>query len=395
MLFRSYMFQKQDLTVGIGIAGPSQVLSGGTVRYKFNMWDDLGSPNGASHLAVGSTAANANYSGYTYGTNRSVTWSTNNANIATIDANGVLTTKANGDVTITCRFKWTDNGVNYELVGTKRVHVMKPDVIGTTIGMSVWQHSAPVTGQLHIISKQAPTATNVAESRPFIASAGMNKRPGSQSYEVQTPPDGSAPYVRANVNNGAIWTLSGSDGSYKWQNVAANGYLGWHYKLIENDELQIRDKVRTDGGYIDWYSFTDVNTGTGQKWTQTLDYEGLSGAWKRLAYDNGKWKRINDAADNAKLWMTIYTPATINVSLDVTPATKTGLIGGTQQLTANPSQNYRYNGGGNYMWVSSNPDVATVDESGKVTYVSEGTATITCYYYWTDEIGRASCRERV
>ena len=401
----TYMFQKQDLTVGIGIAGPSQVLHdgyGGTVQYKFNMWDDLGSPNSASHRAVGSTAENANYSGYTYGTKRSVTWSTNDPNIATIDKeDGVLTTKANGDVKITCRFKWTDNGVDYELVTSKSVHVMKADYFtktpGANLPFEVWQHSDPVSGQKHIISTQAPTATNVAESRPFIASAGMNERPGSQPYEVQTPPDGKAPYVRANVNNGAIWTLSGSDGSYKWKNGAANGYLGWHYNAIENDELKIKDKVRTSGWLFDWYSFTYVNKGTGQKWTQTLDYEGESGAWKRLAYDNGKWKRINDASDNAKLWMTIYTPATINVYLDITPASSTGLVGGTQQLTAKPSQNYRYNGGGNYMWVSSNPDVASVvatgtnGERGQVTYNSEGTATITCYYYWTDEAGKGLC----
>ena len=248
----------------------------------------------------------------------------------------MLTTKANGDVTITCRFKWTDNGVNYELVGTKRVHVMKPDVIGTTIGMSVWQHSAPVTGQLHIISKQAPTATNVAESRPFIASAGVDARPGTQNYIVQTPPDGSAPYVRATVYDAAKWSLSGNDGNYRWHNVSTPGDLARYYTGTESDNLEVREKdVHVSGATPwRWYSFKNVNTGTGQKWTQTLDYEGESGAWKRLAYDNGKWKRINDASDNAKLWMTIYTPATINVYLDITPASSTGLVGGIQQLTA-------------------------------------------------------------
>ena len=402
----TYMFQKQDLTVGIGIAGPSQVLHdgyGGTVQYKFNMWDDLGSPNSASHRAVGSTAENANYSGYTYGTKRSVTWSTSDASIATIDANGVLTTKANGDVTITCRFKWTDNGVDYELVTSKSVHVMKADYFtktpGANLSFDVWQHSDPVSGRQHIISTQAPTATNVAESRPFIASAGVDARPGTQNYIVQTPPDGSAPYVRATVYDAAKWSLSGNDGNYRWHNVSTPGDLAWYYTVAENDKLEVREKdVHVSGATPwRWYSFKNVNTGTGQKWTQTLDYEGESGAWKRLAYDNGKWKRINDAADNAKLWMTIYTPATINVYLDITPASSTGLVGGTQQLTAKPSQNYRYNGGGNYMWVSSNPDVASVvatgtnGERGQVTYNSEGTATITCYYYWTDEAGKGLC----
>ena len=403
----TYMFQKQDLTVGIGIAGPSQVLHdgyGGTVQYKFNMWDDLGSPNSASHRAVGSTAENANYSGYTYGTKRSVTWSTNDPNIATIDKeDGVLTTKANGDVTITCRFKWTDNGVDYELVTSKSVHVMKADYFtktpGANLPFDVWQHSAPVSGRQHIISTQAPTATNVAESRPFIASAGVDARPGTQNYIVQTPPDGSAPYVRATVYDAAKWSLSGNDGNYRWHNVSTPGDLAWYYTVAENDKLEVREKdVHVSGATPwRWYSFKNVNAGTGQKWTQTLDYEGESGAWKRLAYDNGKWKRINDAADNAKLWMTIYTPATINVYLDITPESKTGLVGGTQQLTAKPSQNYRYNGGGNYMWVSSNPDVASVvatgtnGERGQVTYNSEGTATITCYYYWTDEAGKGLC----
>ena len=405
----TYMFQKQDLTVGIGIAGPSQVLYGGTVRYKFNMWDDLGSPNGASHLAVGSTAANANYSGYTYGTNRSVTWSTSDANIATIDANGVLTTKANGDVTITCRFKWTDNGVNYELVGTKRVHVMKADYEGTTLGMSAWvavrhpggKTSLPST--VYLIARAASSTANSVQSQPILNNNGRDKQVGSIWKNVQVPLDAQyAPYIRANVEGSAQWTLSNSYGNYKWKN--GNDYLAWYYpgngNAGDNNRVQTRGSVYTNGSHLyKWYSFVKTNgANNGAMYSQTLNYgvetdEGIaSGVWKRLHCDaSGNWSKKQSGWNNDQ-YLTLYSQQTINVSLGVTPKNSTGLVGGTQQLTAKPSQNYRYNGGGNYMWVSSNPDVATVDESGKVTYVSEGTATITCYYYWTDELdGKLYC----
>ena len=398
----TYMFQKQDLTVGIGIAGPSQVLYGGTVRYKFNMWDDLGSPNGASHLAVGSTAANANYSGYTYGTNRSVTWSTSDANIATIDANGVLTTKANGDVTITCRFKWTDNGVNYELVGSKRIHVMKADYEGTTLGMSAWvavrhpggKTSLPST--VYLIARAASSTANSVQSQPILNNNGRDKQVGSIWKNVQVPLDAQyAPYIRANVEGSAQWTLSNSYGNYKWKN--GNDYLAWYYpgngNAGDNNRVQTQGSVYTNGSHLyKWYSFVKTNgANNGAMYSQTLNYgvetdEGIaSGVWKRLHCDaSGNWSKKQSGWNNDQ-YLTLYSQQKINVSLGVTPKNSTGLVGGTQQLTAKPSQNYRYNGGGNYMWVSSNPDVATVDESGKVTYVSEGTATITCYYYWTDE----------
>ena len=405
----TYMFQKQDLTVGIGIAGPSQVLYGGTVQYKFNMWDDLGSPNGASHLAVGSTAANANYSGYTYGTNRSVTWSTSDANIATIDANGALTTKANGDVTITCRFKWTDNGVNYELVGTKRVHVMKADYEGTTLGMSAWvavrhpggKTSLPST--VYLIARAASSTANSVQSQPILNNNGRDKQVGSIWKNVQVPLDAQyAPYIRANVEGSAQWTLSNSYGNYKWKN--GNDYLAWYYpgngNAGDNNRVQTRGSVYTNGSHLyKWYSFVKTNgANNGAMYSQTLNYgvetdEGIaSGVWKRLHCDaSGNWSKKQSGWNNDQ-YLTLYSQQTINVSLGVTPKNSTGLVGGTQQLTAKPSQNYRYNGGGNYMWVSSNPDVATVDESGKVTYVSEGTATITCYYYWTDELdGKLYC----
>ena len=405
----TYMFQKQDLTVGIGIAGPSQVLYGGTVQYKFNMWDDLGSPNSASHRAVGSTAANANYSGYTYGTKRSVTWSTSDASIATIDANGVLTTKANGDVTITCRFKWTDNGVNYELVTSKSVHVMKADYEGTTLGMSAWvavkhpggKTSLPST--VYLIARAASSTANSVTSQPILNNNGRDKQVGSIWKNVQVPLDAQyAPYIRANVEGSAQWTLSGSYANYKWKN--GNDYLAWYYpaggNVDDDHRVQTRGSVKTEGVLtFNWYSFVKTNAATnGAMYSQTLNYgvetgEGaISGVWKRLHCDaSGKWSKKQNDWNNDQ-YLTLYSKQTINVSLDVTPASSTGLVGGTQQLTAKPSQNYRYNGGGNYMWVSSNPDVATVDESGKVTYVSEGTATITCYYYWTDELdGKLYC----
>jgi len=102
----------------------------------------------------------------------------------------------------------------------------------------------------------------------------------------------------------------------------------------------------------------------------TVDVEGLvtavgEGTATITAQAEGK-------SDTAAVTVTIPV-----ASVDVTPATGTLNAGQTLQLTATPKD-----GSGNTLsrsvtWSSSNDAVATVDQTGFVTAVSEGTATIT------------------
>ena len=80
----------------------------------------------------------------------------------------------------------------------------------------------------------------------------------------------------------------------------------------------------------------------------------------------------NDGNKTATFNVTVFEVDVISVELD---NKKSVLVGGTLQLTAtfNPS----YSSNKNVTWSSSNNAVATVDETGKVSGISEGRATIT------------------
>lgn len=86
------IFQKQDLNASIAILGPAKALSGGTIQYRYQLTDNLG---GVNHTATG-TNASAGFTGYAYGTNRTVTWTSSNTAAATIDGSGKVTTVGSG-----------------------------------------------------------------------------------------------------------------------------------------------------------------------------------------------------------------------------------------------------------------------------------------------------------
>lgn len=78
------------------------------------------------------------------------------------------------------------------------------------------------------------------------------------------------------------------------------------------------------------------------------------------------------------------TPA----SVTITPAGPEALpVGKTRQLTAQVNYTLGSAGNQNVVWSSSDPQVATVDRNGKVTAVSEGTATILAVSEAKDALG--------
>ena len=99
------------------------MVNGLTKQFRFTLTDNLG---GVSHSATGSNASPA-FPGYTYGSNRSVTWTSSNTNVATVDGNGRVTAKANGTTNIKVSFKWTEAGTQYELTTQMTLTVKVPD----------------------------------------------------------------------------------------------------------------------------------------------------------------------------------------------------------------------------------------------------------------------------
>ena len=71
----------------------------------------------------------------------------------------------------------------------------------------------------------------------------------------------------------------------------------------------------------------------------------------------------------------ITTAKQLVIEIKITPESATVQIGETLDLAVTISPEDAYNRA--ITWNSSNPDVATIDQNGKVTAVTEGTTTIT------------------
>ena len=393
------IFQKQDLNASIAIVGASNAISGGTIQYKYQLTDDLG---GVSHTATG-TSLLSSFPGYTYGTERGVSWSSKNTDVATIDKDsGEVRAVGAGTTTITCTFNWTEAGTQYTLTTSKTLTVKKPDVkpsapggavvIGDDDDEIVWVATINEQADKNYIIAHSENNVNSKATGHAITDNGLNKRPISTDVTVQRGAAG-APYIRfsANPASNIQWKLSGNNDDYRWKSV--NGYLGWYYEslAVNNDKVQVRDSVRTSVGSLETYKWCSFDYTTGKDsstYRMFIQYKGTSNIDKYLTY-NGTWYRDNgsDSSNTNERKLTLFTPGTISVSLHISPASASGISGvGGQSFKYSISQNYRYNGGGNVMWVSDNPGVASVDDNGNVTYLSPGTANISCWYYWTDEI---------
>ena len=412
----TYMFQKQDLTLSIGITGEDKTISDAVIQYKFNLTDNLG---GVSHTAVGNTKNNISFPGYTYGTGLNVTWESNNENVATInELTGELTANATGEAKITCHVTWTDNGVNYELVGTKSVQVIKPNHMSDTHTFDVWialKNTDTVSdGTSYVIGRGVgSTADSINDRQANQILTGNVAKDGkaakNANYDVRVPLNNSyAPYIRANIDNTSLWKRSTEDGKYyQWRNVGTSAYLAWYYRSsgvdVDSTLYTNKNAPRTSGVTpFKYYGFIYMGHAEATSAYHQYLYYVMNGpkddtngySAKTPCVDaNGNWsKRQNDGGLSVigdTRWLTIYAKSKITVSFDVYPASLSGVANlGGGQLTAKPSENYRYNGPDkrHAVWVSDNPEVASVDSNGYVTYNSEGTATITCYYYWFDEL---------
>ncbi|MDE6297142.1 MAG: leucine-rich repeat protein, partial [Muribaculaceae bacterium] len=86
---------------------------------------------------------------------------------------------------------------------------------------------------------------------------------------------------------------------------------------------------------------------------------------------------IDDYA-NAPVWQSFSSIKSIPVlvsSVEVTPETLSGAVGQTAQLTASVTPADASNPA--LMWISADPEVASVDQNGLVTFISGGATTIT------------------
>ena len=295
---------------------------------------------------------------YTIANNTSLTWQSSNPEVATVDANGVVTGISEGEATITAR---NSNGLS-----------ASSEVTVTNI-------SAPITNvslnfsdlEIRKDSSQGLRATITPKETTDDKTLTWE----SSNPEVATV--SSTGVVTARRPGNAIITVRTSNGLTDTCNITVISQItSVHLNLtaITLDEgvsqtlrATINPSDTTDDKTLTWSS-SNTNVATvDQEGNVTAVKEGV--ATITVTTVNGRRAEckitVNKPSENIPIE---------SVSLDKTTLTLEEQEAETLVATINPSNTTDDT---TLTWKSSNPEVATVDNNGKVTAVKEGSATIT------------------
>ena len=295
---------------------------------------------------------------YTIANNTSLTWQSSNPEVATVDANGVVTGISEGEATITAR---NSNGLS-----------ASSEVTVTNI-------SAPITNvslnfsdlEIRKDSSQGLRATITPKETTDDKTLTWE----SSNPEVATV--SSTGVVTARRPGNAIITVRTSNGLTDTCNITVISQItSVHLNLtaITLDEgvsqtlrATINPSDTTDDKTLTWLS-SNTNVATvDQEGNVTAVKEGV--ATITVTTVNGRRAEckitVNKPSENIPIE---------SVSLDKTTLTLEEQEAETLVATINPSETTDDK---TLTWKSSNPEVATVDNNGKVTAVKDGTTTIT------------------
>jgi uncharacterized protein YjdB len=367
--------------------------------------------------------------------NKSVTWSTSNAAIASVSSSGLVT--ANGDGTAIITVTTADGGFTATTqvdVSTVVIPVTGVSVSPTLVTMDEGQ-SQQLTANI-VPSNATDQSVTWSSSNTAVATVGSNglvyaASAGTATITVtstdggftatstitveevvqptQSPYSGS-PIALPGVVEVENFDTGGEGVAYSDSNTANDG---GQYRSLEGVDIE----ACSDGGYnVGWtnagewleytvdvasagtYDFefrvastmdagtfhvemngtnvtgtvTSVNTGAWQTWTSVYANDVSLNAGQQIM-------RIALDNPNHNLDKVIITGAgsgTVDVTgVSLNPTSVNLGVGQTQQLTASVSPSNATNQG--VSWSSSNTAIASVNGSGLVTAVAQGSATIT------------------
>lgn len=294
-------------------------------------------------------------------TNKSVTWSSSNTNVATVNASGTVTAKSAGNATITV--KTVDGGYS----STCKVTVAGSNVRVTGISVSPTSISmAPSTTKTLSYSIYPSNASNKnvtwSSSNATVASVTsigtvVAKKSGTATITVKTDDGGYTATCKVTVTSSgdgvAVTGISLNKRSLKMT-------VGETYQLVGTiTPSNASNKI------IIW--------STRNKNVADVDDNG-----KVTATGNGSTTitaKTDDGGFTATCSISVEKIAVTGVSLNVTSITLR--VGSSYTLTPIFTPSNASNKG--VYWVSNRSKVATVDDNGKVTALSTGTATITVH----------------
>lgn len=347
--------------------------------------------------------------------NCSLTWTSSNTSVATVDAAGVVRAKAFGTTTITA------SAAN----GQKATCTVTVGVLVTSISMSSTSESIPMGSTTTLSVTYTPTnaanrsvtwsSSNTAVATVSSSGVVTAKTPGTATITARTSNDKTATCTvtvtdpRKNVvtSNTAGATVSFStSNSYEWEWDSTNKRMrSTNYNIhntFSTTTITINTTKTTDLSFDysvssedDYDELTIILDGT----TIVSAISGTINSSYSEKLTSGthtiNLKYVKDRSDNENDDRAYIS----NMKLDYTPVTSVSLnkssvalaVNGTSQLSATvaPSNATIKT----TSWSSSNTSVATVSTNGLVTAKAAGTATITVTT--TDGSKKATCSVHV
>ena len=295
---------------------------------------------------------------YTIANNTSLTWKSSNPDVATVDANGVVTGISEGKATITVR---NSNGLS----ASSEVTVTNINTPITNVSLNFSDLEIRKDSSQGLRATITPKETTDDKTLTWESS----------NPEVATV--SSTGVVTARRPGNAIITVRTSNGLTDTCNITVISQItSVHLNLtaITLDEgvsqtlrATINPSDTTDDTTLTWLS-SNTNVATvDQEGNVTAVKEGV--ATITVTTVNGRRAEckitVNKPSENIPIE---------SVSLDKTTLTLEEQEAETLVATINPSDTTDDT---TLTWKSNNPEVATVDQEGKVTAIKEGSATIT------------------
>ncbi len=296
-------------------------------------------------------------------TNQNVTWTSSNTAVATVNASGLVTAVATGTATITVKT------VDGNKTATSAITVAAIPVSSVAVSPTSASLYAGNTQQLTAtISPANATNKNVTWSSNNTAIATVNSSglvtavsAGTATITATTQDGNKTASATITVNPNTNFTVY----FYKPSNWGT-GIKIYYWNTLPTGVLATVNWTgvnMTDAGN-GWYSYTFTNvTSTNLIFNdgtnQTADLSRDKNGW----YMNSAWYDSNPGTGIAV------------ASVSLSPTTASLNVGGTQQLTPTILPANATNKSVTYS--SNNTAVATVNASGLITAVANGTATIT------------------
>jgi uncharacterized protein YjdB len=296
-------------------------------------------------------------------TNQNVTWTSSNTAVATVNASGLITAVAAGTATITVKT------VDGNKTATSAITVATIPVSSVAVSPTSASLYAGNTQQLSTtISPENATNKNVTWSSSNTAIATVNSSglvtavsAGTATITATTQDGNKTASATITVNPNTNFTVY----FYKPSNWGT-GIKIYYWNALPTGVLATVNWPgvnMTDNGN-GWYSYTFTNiTSTNLIFndgtSQTADLSRDKNGW----YMNSAWYDSNPGTGVAV------------TSVSLSPTTASLNVGGTQQLTPTILPANATNKSVTYS--SNNTAVATVNASGLITAVANGTATIT------------------